>query len=221
MAFSDLFGAVVGKVSGALGHEEAATILLKDFSLDVIRHLGDGRLPVTEDVVRSQVACINEPGVTLKELRCRPDGVFSVVEVKKLGANLEAHMCLQLRRLALTESTQTLVLHVTDEKSPVGKNLLGKMAASIGTAFLGSLTNFALKNSDLGPYTSYDDSQKLITVSLGKIPDLQPLLNPINPSWENSVPVRWVGIEGATHIEGGVALHLFVSQAAKDVSARF
>jgi hypothetical protein len=190
--------------------------LLKYFSLDVIRHLADGRLPVSEEVIRSQVSRINEPGVVLKELHCRPDGLFSVVEVKKLGATLEAHIRLQLRRLLLTETTQTLVLHVTEEKSPVGKNLLGKVAGCIGTAFLGSLTNFALKNSDLGEYTDYDDRQKLITVSLGKISDVQPLLEPIHPSWENSVPLRWLGIEDATHMEGGVDLQLFVSQAAKD-----
>jgi hypothetical protein len=216
MAFSDLFGGIVDKISGVLEHKDTAIMLLKYFNLDVIKHLADGRLLVSEDVIRSQMQILEEPGVVLKELQCRPDDFLLVLQVTKHGAALEVQMRLQIRKLVLTEAIQTLVLHITEEKSPVGKNFFGKVAGRIGNALVGSLTNYALKSTDLGEHTHYDEGQKLITVNLGKLPDLRPLLEPIDPSREDSVPLRWLGIENATHVAGGVELHLFVSQAAKD-----
>lgn len=167
MAFSDLFGGLVDKVSGALEHKDTAIMLMKYFNIDVIKHLADGRLIVSEDVIRSRMQILEEPGVVLKELQCRLDDFLLVLQAKKLGAALEVQMRLQIRKLVLTEAIQTLVVHITEEKTPVGKNFVGKVAGLIGNALVGSLTNYALKSTDFGEHIHYDDDQKLITVNLG------------------------------------------------------
>lgn len=147
----------------------------------------------------------------LKELHCSAQGIVIGLEGEKRGVKLEAQVRLQIKELSLTESTQILLIQVIDEKRPTGRNLLGKIVCGVGATLVGDLTNFALKNCDLGDYIHYDDKQKLITVSLGAIPDVQRLLQPVHPSWKESAPLRFLDIKEGIHVSGGVELRLAVA----------
>jgi hypothetical protein len=207
----DLFA---GAVAGVLDHSDTIQLLLRDyFNAEAVKHLSDRRLLISEDVIRSEVMRIEETANLLKELHCRDDGIVIELQGKHRGAAVEAQILLYIRKLVLTESTQTLKVHVTEEKRPVGKNFLGKIVCCIGTAVIGNFTGYALKNCDLGEYTSYDDQEKLVTVRLNELPNVQRLLEPQIASWKDSVPLRLVGVEEAVHVEKGVEMHLSVSPA--------
>ena len=209
----DLFKDAVGS---ALDHSDTIRLLLKDyFNAEAIRSVSDGRLLISEDVIRSELMHVEEMAAVMKELHCGQDGILILLEGKHHGLEIEAQIRLQILRLILTESTQTLVLHVTEAKRPLGKNLLGKIVCGVGNALIGNLTRYALKNCDLGEYTTYDEQKRLIEVRLDELPNVQRLLQPQVGSWKDSVPLRLLGVQEAIHVAEGVEMRLVVSPALR------
>jgi hypothetical protein len=212
MGLDELLNYGKAAVTGALDHSDAIQILLNDyFNAEAIKHISHGRLLVSEDVIRSEVSRIEGVSGKLKELRCTPHGIAITFEGEHRGAKLEAQLRLQIKQLILTESAQTVVIRITEEKRPTGKNLLGKIVCCVGTTLIGDSIGFILKNCDLGDYTHYDDAQKLIAINLGEVPEVQRLLQPVKQSWKESFPLRFLGIEEGIHVAGGVELRIAVA----------
>jgi hypothetical protein len=203
-------------ISGILKHREAIWLLLKEyFNKEAIQAVSSGRLRVSEDVIRSELMHIDKVKAVIKEFHCDPDGMLIRVQPQRLGVKIDAQVRLRILELKVTESTQTLVLQVTEAAHPIGQNLLGKIVCGIGRALVGNLSTYALKNCDLGDYLSYSDHDKLITVRLDKIPNVRTLLTPRLPTWEDSVPLRLIGVENATHVDKAIEMSIVVSPALK------
>jgi len=197
---------------GAVDHRDTIQLLLKDyFNTETVNHLSDRKLMISEDLIRNEVMHFEKAADVVKGLRCDPDGIIVELHGEKKGVAVEAQIRLNIRKLILTESTQMLVVHVAEEKRPVGANFLGKMVCWVGTAIVGNFTRYALQNCDLGEYTSYNDEEALVTVRLGELPNVRRLLEPQVRAWKDSVPLRLVGIEDAVHVNQGVELCLGVS----------
>ncbi len=216
MSTDSLLGFCKSVLDGARDRRETIQAFLTEYlSGDALKHLSEGRLFIPEDAIRREVMRIEEIASTLKTLHCDPESVLVELAGKSHGIAYEGQIRLRIRELTLTEARQTLVVHVDEESRPVGANMLGKIASLIGKVIINNLTGFALKNCDLGPYTSYDDRSKLITVRLNEIPNVKQLLEPRIASWNESVPLRLVGIEKAAHVPKGMELRLIVSPTLK------
>lgn len=215
MAILDSF---IGIAGGVLKHRNTIQLILRDyFNKDILKSLSDSRLFVSEDIIRNEVMRIEKASDLVEELHCDPDGIVVKVHGKSYGAAVEAQVRLRIRRLILSESTQILVIEVTEQSSPAGKNFIGKIVCSVGTALIGNLTSYALKNGNLGEHACYDDREKAVTVRLNELPAMQRLLEPQVPSWKDSVPLRLVGVEDAVHVSKGVEMCLMVSPYLKIV----
>jgi hypothetical protein len=200
-------------VKTVVNRRETIETLLGDINPEALKHLSEGKFLISEDLLRNEVMGLEKASEAVKSLDCRPEGVIVLAQGNFRGVALETQVCLNIRELILTESTQRLVVRVTLDKSD-GNTFLRDLLVK---ALIRILIPRALKDCHLENLTDYDAAKKLVTVRLNELPEVESLLKPKILGLPQSVPLRWLGIKKAVHVDKGIEVHLEVSPALKQL----
>ena len=189
--------------------------LLKDhFSSQTISGIREGKIVISEDVIFKELKKYEEIDQWLKSVHCYDDGIVMDFEGKKFSATLSAQIHLYIQKLILSDNEQVIEMKVIREALE-SKDVLGKVICCMTKVLLGSFTKYAIDQSELSKYVVFDDKSEIFSLELGELEVVRKLLKPVLYNVNESIPLNLIGVESATHINGGIELKLSVPPLVK------
>lgn len=199
-----------------LEHSDSLGHLLHDgFSPEALHHIQKGEFLVSQNALRVELERIEDLKPVLKSLRCSEDGIVIEFEGKRFWGKVAVQLHVRIEELKVTEEVQTLTLGIVDE-TRAGQDLCGRILCGIGSVLVGSFTRYAIERSKLGKHAEFEDENRRMRISLGELEQVRALLEPKVPTWEGSVPLRLLAVDGCSHVEGGILVRLSLSPVVRE-----
>lgn len=155
-----------------------SSVLLSNLPKDLIENKC---LIIPKDLIENELrAVIDDKGsVKVKSISCKEDQIIIELSVKKSGAEIDINLPVSIVDGVLSKEKQTISLSISDKKSLVGTNIIGKIAAVLVKIFVNDIVKSGISYAGLEEVSNYDPEKKIIEFNLKDLEYIKKFSQPV------------------------------------------